>query len=185
VITLPGAPVHDWSVCARSVACVLTASACVVAMGAMARANPAMRANGGRGIVAFERAGSWGKADAILETWGTRGRRAARTSLHWDLLFLVAYGAFFVAVAGAAQAPLLRTGHPRWALVAAWAGLAGAVAAACDLAEDGVLLHEFDGARAANLPRVAAAFAAVKFLLVYGAGAVLATVGIALVARGT
>ena len=56
--------------------------------------NQRMMDTGGPGIIAFEFAGSEGKAQEILDDWGDDGRDAARLSLWLDFAYLVSYAAF-------------------------------------------------------------------------------------------
>jgi hypothetical protein len=51
-----------------------------------------MKSTGGPGIIAFELAGTEARAMQIMDSWGERGRRAARTSLKLDFGYAASYG---------------------------------------------------------------------------------------------
>lgn len=155
----------------------------LVAMSRMGRAGRVMRAHGGRGIVAFEHARDWATANALMAAWGPEGRAAARTSLRWDLPFVLAYGVFLVNLAAAAAAEAQSRGWRAWASVATVAAVAFAVAAACDAVENAALLRVLDEDRNRDWPRHADRWARAKWALVYGAGVLLLVDAVALAAR--
>jgi predicted hotdog family 3-hydroxylacyl-ACP dehydratase len=51
-----------------------------------------MKSTGGPGIIPFELAGTEARATQIMDSWGERGRRAARTSLRLDFGYAASYG---------------------------------------------------------------------------------------------
>jgi hypothetical protein len=57
-----------------------------------------MKSTGGPGIVAFELAGTEVRATQIMDSWGERGRRAARTSLRLDFGYAASEGVSLLAV---------------------------------------------------------------------------------------
>ena len=105
---------------------------------------------GGPGIVGFELAGSEQNADEILAEWGEDGKAAARLSLWLDFPFLVVYSAFWALAARA-----LGSGR-------AW--IAAPVAGAFDVLENICLLIVLGETGGDLLPRLAAAFAVIKFV---------------------
>lgn len=124
----------------------------------------------GRGIVPFEKAGTWAETDDILDAWGERGQRAARASVAVDWVFVAAYTTFPVAIAAEAGG---------WAWVPA---VAVAVAGACDLGENAALLRMLRRERSRDWPRLAKRLATVKFALAYP-GLAAAVVAAAVQAR--
>ncbi len=55
-----------------------------------------IRKTGGPGIIPFELAGSAARAEDIMTSWGSDGRRAARLSLWLDFGYMLTYGALAV-----------------------------------------------------------------------------------------
>jgi hypothetical protein len=142
---------------------IVSGIALVALLLAMAPAEDQMQENG-EGIVAFELAGSQDRADEILDEWGDEGQDAAQEQLLIDFAFLIAYGMFLILAVAAVRDRLDRRGRPRLAGVGARIVLFGAIAAACDAAENACLLAVLDGAGSA-FPVLAFIFAATKFAL--------------------
>jgi hypothetical protein len=139
-----------------------------------------MKTTGGPGIVGLELAGP-AKVEPILETWGENGRRAARTSLLLDQLWLTTYSVLLAGVWAAASKRLHGRGR-RWlghgATAAGWAALA---AGACDAVENTALLGVVTGHGPRHgLARIAQRAAQTKFALL---AAPLACAGAEVAAR--
>jgi hypothetical protein len=142
---------------------ILTAVVFVV----LRRPERAMRRTGGVGIVPFELAEDGREARRILAMWGPSGRKAARTSLLVDYVFLVLYSALL------ALACLYLGGHADdrhvgWLATAgvlvAWAALAAGL---LDAVENTALLRVLHAGQPANATVSVAHWAArVKFVLV-------------------
>jgi hypothetical protein len=118
-------------------------------------------------IIAWEKAGTEKRMKEILAAWGSEGRRWARRSLDWDVVFLASYGAL-LSVACSMAAIFFDTHHAPWGR---WIFAAGAwlalVAAFLDLIEDAYLLRllrPFDGE---ELPRRMLRVSTAKWALVY------------------
>lgn len=121
---------------------------------AMGLPERAMRRRGA-GIVAFEKAGTWARAEEILDGWGEPGASAARTSIALDWAFIAAYVAFSALVAAE---------HGGWAWVPA---VAVAIAGACDVGENAAMLRTLSRDRSRDWPGLARRLASTKFALVY------------------
>ncbi|HST70285.1 MAG TPA: hypothetical protein VLI94_11585 [Solirubrobacterales bacterium] len=159
---------------------IVSGIAIVALLLAMAPAEQQMQDNGA-GIVAFELAGGQERADEILDEWGDAGQDAAREQLLIDFAFLIAYGTFLVLAVAAVRDRLDRRGRTRLAEIGAAVVPFGAIAAACDAAENACLLAVLDDAGQA-FPVLAFIFAATKFALLAAALAYL-LVGIGLSLR--
>ncbi|MFN6552178.1 hypothetical protein ACP6C7_24105 [Mycolicibacterium septicum] len=59
--------------------------------GVMVRIDRRLKSRGS-GIIAFELAGTAGRAEHIMASWGHEGRRDARTSLRLDFGYMLTYG---------------------------------------------------------------------------------------------
>jgi hypothetical protein len=122
-----------------------------------------MQDAGHHGIVAFEVAYSSGKAHEILTAWGTDGRHAARLSLWFDFLYLIAYGLFLWLATRALGDALRRRGLVRLATPAAAISVLALVGAASDAVEDIFLLLQLGGRALSAGPVLAGGFATLKF----------------------
>jgi hypothetical protein len=122
-----------------------------------------MQHAGGHGIVSFELAGSRERAREMLADWGADGRDAARASLWVDYLFLAAYGTLLWLAILALRDGAMRRGWARFARPGGAIALLALAGAACDAAEDAFLLLALGGHGGAAAPRLATAFASVKF----------------------
>jgi hypothetical protein len=142
-----------------------------------------MQDAGGHGIVAFEVAFTSGKAHEILTAWGAHGRHAARLSLWFDFLYLIAYGLFLWLAIRALGDALRRRGRARLARPALAISLLPLVAAACDALEDVFLLLQLGGDASSVGAPLAGSFATLKFLCLAGALAYLLA-GLAALALG-
>ncbi len=118
---------------------------------------------GGHGIVSFELAGSPHRAREILADWGAGGRRDARWSLWIDYAYLIAYGAFLWLAVRALRDVLAQRGWVRLARPGAAIALLPLVVALADAGEDAFLLLVLGGHLSSAGPRIATAFACVKF----------------------
>lgn len=76
----------------------LASLAATVAMWLLLRGPERVMQSRGYGIVPYELAFSAQRAGAILDTWGSAGREAARQSLWMDFGFMPAYGVFFASL---------------------------------------------------------------------------------------
>jgi hypothetical protein len=123
-----------------------------------------MQDAGSHGIVAFEVAFTSGKAHEILVAWGSDGRHAARLSLWFDFLYLIAYGLFLWLAVRALGDTLRARGWERLARPAPVVCVLPLIAAACDAVEDIFLLLQLGGRATSIGPPLAGAFASVKFL---------------------
>jgi hypothetical protein len=130
---------------------------------ALALLDRQMQDAGGPGIIAFELAGSSGRAAEIIADWGERGRDAARLSLWLDFAYLAAYGTFLWLAIRALRDGALRRSRMRFARLGAHVEPLPLVAAGCDAVEDVALLLVLGGHGGAVAPALAAAFASVKF----------------------
>lgn len=119
---------------------------------------------GGHGIVAFEVAFTSGKAHEILVAWGADGHHAARLSLWFDFLYLIAYGLFLCLAIRALGDALRNRGLARLAGPAAVISLLALVCAAADAVEDVFLLLVLGGHVGSAGPLLAGSFASLKFL---------------------
>jgi len=105
-------PLERWSTFGQVTALAVAAHVLLLTIALSGSLSRALRSGGGRGIVAFELAGSVDKARLIVAGWARPGRgpmRAAARSLAVDVPFLVAYG-LELAVLGALAAKSAR-GH--------------------------------------------------------------------------
>jgi len=109
----------------------------------MLRLERAMHATGGPGIIAFELAGNEARASSILESWGSKGVAAARTSLWLDFGYMSTYGVFAALLAEGSDRRLARRrlGARRFP----WAQVACAAAVAADAREGVALLNILRG----------------------------------------
>jgi len=122
-----------------------------------------MQDAGGHGIIAFEVAFTHARAHEILTAWGTTGRHAARLSLWFDFLYLLAYGLFLFLAVRALGDALARRGFGRLARPAAAIAVLAIVTAAADTCEDVFLLLQLGGRAQSLGPPLAGSFATVKF----------------------
>lgn len=122
-----------------------------------------MQDAGHHGIIAFEVAYSSGKAHEILTAWGTDGRHAARLSLWFDFLYLIAYGLFLWLATRALGDALRGRGLVRLAAPAAVISVLALVGAASDALEDVFLLLQLGGRAMSAGPVLAGGFATLKF----------------------
>lgn len=131
----------------------------------LAQAERQMKATGGPGIVGLELAGP-DKVDAVLDTWGDDGRRAARTSLALDQLWLATYSVLLAGLWTAVSGRLRRRGRPWLGHGAAVAGWAAFGAGGCDAVENTALLGVVTGRGPRHrLARIAQRAAQTKFAL--------------------
>jgi hypothetical protein len=138
----------------------------LVLFAVLARLDQKMNHEGGHGIVAFELAGSEGKAADIRSDWGREGRDAARASLWIDYLYLVAYGALGALAALAVRDAARRRGWVRTAALGRFAAGAAAGAALFDALEDAGLLLALGGHGGGTGPLLATVCATIKFALI-------------------
>jgi hypothetical protein len=163
---------------------IVSGVAMVALLLAMAPAEGRMKDTGGPGIAAFELAGSQDRADEILAEWGEQGRDAARESLWIDFGFVLSFGTFLTLALISMRDLARRRGWRRLAAIGGVVFLFGALAAACDAAEDVCLLLTLEGAGPA-LPLLARTFATAKFtLLAIAIAYLLAVLAMRLVSRG-
>jgi hypothetical protein len=123
----------------------------------MMRLERHMRASGGPGIVAFELAGTAAKAEAIMDSWGPDGRRAARQSMWLDFGYMASYGTLLGLLVDRRRR---RRGHAAWLPALA----AGAVAG--DAIEGVALLRVLDRRDIAANARRARVAATIKFVVI-------------------
>jgi hypothetical protein len=119
----------------------------------------------GAGVIAFELAGSSGRAQEIVTEWGSSGRSAAQLSLVFDYGYLIGYGLFLAGACSAVAERFRELGAARLAslgIVLAWAGLA---AAGFDALENANLLLVAGGHTSQPWPGLALGFASLKFAL--------------------
>ena len=119
----------------------------------------------GAGIIAFELAGSSGRAHEIVTEWGSSGRSAAQLSLVLDYGYLLGYGLFLAGACTAVAERFRRLGAARLAslgILLAWGAL---VAAGSDALENVNLLVVADGHTSQPWPGLALGFASLKFAL--------------------
>jgi hypothetical protein len=114
------------------------------------------------GIVAFELAGTEAGARTILESWNGPAREAAMLVQGVDMLYLLAYPAFF----SLAALQLGRRAGGRWLAVAAPLAWAIWLAAPLDLVENLALIEQIRSGPSAVAARIAWACAIPKFALV-------------------
>ncbi len=114
-------------------------------------------------IVCYEFAWSTERAMRMFSSWGEAGREAARSSLRYDVPYLLAYPFLISALVLLAA----RAAPDRWALLGAWLAMAPFVAAVLDALEDVALWRALDSFQQPpeSLLRFAALVAGVKFLL--------------------
>jgi hypothetical protein len=137
----------------------------VVLFAVLSRLDQKMNDEGGHGIVAFELAGSEGKAAEIRADWGPEGRDAARASLWIDYVYLIAYGALGTMAALAVRDAARRRGWSRTEALGGFAAGAAVGAALFDALEDASLLLALGGHGGGAAPLLAAACATLKFAL--------------------
>ncbi|MDQ1436653.1 MAG: hypothetical protein QOK43_282 [Acidimicrobiaceae bacterium] len=171
---------ESWSCGARAALLFGTAAVAGACQKSFGQAKRTMIDTGGVGIVAFEKIGTWGRADPLIATWRQSGRgwRAARWSLVVDFFFLAAYGFGLWVLAAVVAQHARGLGWTGWAAAAAAAGLGFVVAAALDVVENVALLLVLHGNHAANWPGLARACASLKFLLLLAGGVVVATLSV-------
>src|SRR5215218_3459216 len=128
---------------------ILSGIAMVVLFVAMVPADSRMKDSGGPGIAAFELTGGQDRADEILAEWGEAGQDAARQSLWIDFGFILAFGTFLTLALVGMRDLARERGWRRLAAIGSVVFLFGALAAACDAAEDICLLLTLEGAGAA------------------------------------
>ena len=114
-------------------------------------------------IVDYELAWSAERANPMFSAWGDAGRDAARSSLRYDVPFLLAYPFFFSALTLLAA----RVAPGKYARLGTWLGLAPFVAALLDALENAALWLALDAFQQPpeHLLQLAAIAAGVKFLL--------------------
>ncbi|HET9163369.1 MAG TPA: hypothetical protein VFN89_08010 [Solirubrobacterales bacterium] len=119
---------------------------------------PALRTMAGHGasVLAFEKAGSVARSEAILAEWGAPGKSAMWWQLALDTPFLIGYGLF---LAGACAAAARRAGYAGRARLAATGALLvwlGPTAAAADLLQNVSLAFVLSGRVEQPWPRISA-----------------------------
>jgi hypothetical protein len=114
-------------------------------------------------IFRYEFAWSTERALRMFSAWGEAGREAARSSLRYDVPFLLVYPFLISAVVLLAA----RAAPDGWALLGAWLAVAPFVAAVFDTLENVALWRALDQFQqpSESLLRFAALAAGVKFLL--------------------
>lgn len=122
-----------------------------------------MQDQGGHGIIAFELAGSSGRAAEILADWGPEGSDTAQWSLWLDYLYLALYGAFLWLAILAVRDGALRRGWVRFARPGGAIALLPIAGAAFDAVEDAFLLLVLGGHGGHSAPLLATIFASLKF----------------------
>jgi hypothetical protein len=161
--------VESWTTGTRWTVGLAAFAVCVLTgfvMGALGRT---MRAAGGKGIVAFEKAPDADAATAIRTGWGESGREAAMRSLVVDFAFIPAYVTLAVVLAGTSAAVLRTNGLRAWAAFAAACAWAYVLAGALDVVENVLLIVALRADRVPGwAPRIASKAATVKFAIVYG-----------------
>lgn len=113
------------------------------------------------GIVSLQLCSFADSCQAILDEWGAPGRGFAMFSLGIDYLFMLLYGAGFLAVLQATRRRL----RPSWQAAATWMGRLVWLAVACDAVENLLLLQLLQAPPALALAAAAGYLAAFKFLL--------------------
>ncbi len=98
-----------------------------------------MQAAGGPGIIPFELAGP-DRSTEILQSWGSEGRRAARTSLLLDFPYLIAYTSLNVRLTRRASNALAAQGVDPHRHLAQAVLIIQVAAGACDAVENAALL---------------------------------------------
>lgn len=136
------------------------AGATAVLLVPLAALDRKMQRTGGKGIIAFELAGSK-RSREILRAWGVEGRRAARRSLLLDYPFLIAYTTLNIRLTrrAAEAAPRTRVLMQLGPLIASLQVLAGA----CDAIENAALLKIVSRGPDADLATLARNAARGKF----------------------
>jgi len=114
-------------------------------------------------IIGYEFAWSAERASQMYSAWGETGRDAARSSLRYDIPFLLAYPFVFSALTLLAA----RAAPGKYARLGAWLGVAPFVAAILDALENAALWRALDAFQQPpeHLLQFAAIAAGVKFLL--------------------
>jgi hypothetical protein len=120
------------------------------------------------GIVGYEFAGSAERALRMFSDWGEAGREAARTSLRYDVPYLLVYPFLFSSLTLLAS----RTPSGGLAALGTWLAVAPFVAAVLDALEDLALWRALDRFQQPpeSLLRLAALAAGTKFLLLGASG---------------
>ena len=138
----------------------------VVATAVLAPSEVAMRRANGRGIVAFELAGSAERAASIVSSWGLSGRRAARRSLVGDFGYMLTYGVLLTAVVEFARRRVVEAGCRRWAVAGTGVEWLPLAAVGCDVVEGVALLRLLHGRGPAGTAGLARRVAVAKFACV-------------------
>jgi len=131
------------------------------------------------GIIGFELAASYERAAAILASWDSSARAAARTQTLWDSFFYIPiYVMALVSWAGWCARRLTLRWLAWIGVVLAWAMI---LAGLCDLMENWQMLKQFEMGADGQSAALAANFAYVKFAIFYATFAyvLLTTIGIA------
>jgi hypothetical protein len=155
----------------------LTLSLVLFGLAAGACALPSLRVMDQHGVnvLAYQFAGTTGRAQELNQRLGVDGRAAARESLWWDFPLLVSYGLLFAVLCRGVATRAAAGGRARLAARGRQFAVLGVVAAACDAVEDFALLRVADGQTDQPWPGIACVFSAVKWLLVLGCVAYLCT----------
>lgn len=122
-----------------------------------------MQDAGGYGIIDFELAFGAGKAQEIMQAWGSAGHDAAVASLWFDFLYLIAYGLFLCLAVRAVGDGLRARGREGLAAPAAAISLVPLICAGSDAVEDVFLLLVLGGRLSSAGPVLAGSFATLKF----------------------
>jgi len=122
-----------------------------------------MQDAGSFGIIDFELAFTSGKAQEIMQAWGSAGHDAAVASLWFDFLYLIAYGLFLCLAVRAVGDGLRARGRAALAAPAAAISLLPLIGAASDAVEDVFLLLVLGGHVSSAGPVIAGSFATLKF----------------------
>jgi hypothetical protein len=127
-------------------------------------------------IVRYEFAWSAERAKEMFERWGEAGRDAARSSLRYDVPYLLAYPFLFSALTLLAA----RAGPEKYAPLGVWLAVAPFAAAVFDALENAALWRALDLFQQPpeGLLRFAALSAGVKFLLLLVSLVYVGVVGI-------
>lgn len=114
-------------------------------------------------VIAFEFAATPERMQAVFDTWGDEGMRAARVQTVVDCAFPFFYASLIaagiVALYGAGMSP----GWTKAGRLLAWGQFK---AAGLDLVENAALLGALYGGAVSPFPQIAAGAAAVKFILI-------------------
>ena len=137
-----------------------------------------IRRNGGASIVAFERAGSWKNARAIMAAWGEQGQTAMRRTLWLDFVFIAGYGTLGATIAHVTAGHADYRGWPIYAHVATGAMIAFIVAAALDAIENVALFAVLRNSGHGPTPTIANNAARAKFTLLGAAVVVTAAIAV-------